>query len=47
MNYRAIKRLLEVRNQGTQQTMEFMEEHPMIRPVSEYDQFVRNAIQGG
>lgn len=47
MNYRAIKRLLEVSNQGTQQTMEFMEVHPMIRPVSEYDQFVRNAIQGG
>ncbi len=47
MNYRAIRKLLEVRNQGTQQTMEFMDSHPVIRPVSEYDQFVRNSIQGG
>lgn len=46
-NYRAIKRLLENNAQGVQQTMEFMEEHPVIRPVSEYGQFVRNAIQGG
>lgn len=46
-NYRAIKRLLENRQAASQQTMEFIEEHPIIRPVSEYEQFIRRAIQGG
>ena len=46
-NYRAIKRLLENRQAASQQTMDFIEEHPIIRPVSEYEQFVRRAIQGG
>ncbi|MDA0657540.1 MAG: IS21 family transposase [Planctomycetota bacterium] len=46
-NYRSIKKLLENRSAGVQQTMEFMEEHPIIRPVSEYGQFIRQAIQGG
>ena len=46
-NYRTIKRLLENSGSDVQQTMEFMDEHPLIRPVSEYGQFVRNAIQGG
>ena len=47
-NYRIIRKLLQ-RRHGTpeQQTLEFMGEHPVIRPMSEYGQFVRNAIQGG
>ncbi len=41
-----IKRLLE--NGGAvQQTMEFMDEHPVIRPILEYDQFFKKALAGG
>lgn len=46
-NYRAIKRLLENRQSASQQTLDFIEDHPIIRPVSEYEQFIRRAIQGG
>lgn len=46
-NYRVIKRLLENSDDGVQQTMDFMDTHPVIRPVSEYGQFVRDSIQGG
>jgi hypothetical protein len=46
-NYRAIKRLLENRHAASQQTLDFIEEHPIIRPVSEYGQFIRKATQGG
>lgn len=45
-NYRTIKHLLQRGPTAGQQTLEFMEEHSVIRPVSEYGQFVRNAIQG-
>src|SRR5690606_5897793 len=44
--YRIVKSLLE-RASSTQQTMEFIETHPVIRPIAEYGEFVRNAIQGG
>lgn len=44
--YRIVKTLLE-RRAAAQQTMEFMEEHPLIRPIADYGEFVRNAIQGG
>lgn len=44
--YRTIKRLLE--NGGAQQkTMEFMDEHPVIRSILEYDQFFKQALAGG
>lgn len=46
-NYRAIKRLLENRQAAAQQTLDFMDEHPIIRPVVEYEQFVQKALQGG
>jgi hypothetical protein len=46
-NYRVIKKLLETNGSSAQQTMEFMEEHPVIRSVSEYANFVRQSIQGG
>jgi hypothetical protein len=28
-------------------TMEFMDEHPVIRPILEYDQFFRKALARG
>lgn len=45
-NYRVIKRLLENQTAAQQQTMQFMDDHPIIRSVSEYGDFVRNSIQG-
>ena len=45
-NYRVIKRLLENQTTVQQQTMKFMDDHPIIRSVSEYGDFVRSAIQG-
>ncbi len=44
--YRVLKQLLD-RQGPTQQTMEFLDSHPMIRPMSEYGEFLRSAIQGG
>ena len=44
--YRIVKQLLDNR-QRSQQTMEFLEEHPVLRPMSEYGVFFRHAIQGG
>lgn len=44
--YRTVKRLLD--NGGaTQQTMEFMDEHPVIRSILEYDQFFKQALSQG
>ncbi len=43
---KTIKQLLEHRGKS-QQTMEFLEEHVVLRPMSEYGQFFRAAIQGG
>ena len=45
-SYRILKRLLN-RPGPTQQTMEFIDSHPFIRPLSEYEEFIRTAIQGG
>jgi transposase len=45
-NYRVIKTLLEKEATAIQKTMEFMEDHPMIRSTSEYGDFVKRAIQG-
>lgn len=44
--YRIVKQLLQ-RQSSTQQTMEFMEEHPVTRPISEYAAFINTVIQGG
>jgi transposase len=44
--YRTVKDLLK-RKSATQQTLEFIEAHPVIRPMSEYAEFLKNAIQGG
>jgi hypothetical protein len=45
-DYRTVKRLLEHRTAAQQQTMEFMDDHPIIRSVAEYGDFIRDAIQG-
>lgn len=41
--YRALKRLMKDQ-QATQQTMEFMDEHPSIRPMSEYGEFLKRTL---
>ena len=46
LSYRTIKKLLETENSASQSTMEFMDSHPIIRSVSEYEDFVRESIQG-
>jgi transposase len=42
--YRIVKKLLQ-RDAAVQQTLEFLDVHPAIRPLSEYSQFVHDAIQ--
>jgi hypothetical protein len=43
--YRIAKRLLEHR--AATQTLEFLETHPMIRPLEDYADFVHHAFQKG
>lgn len=43
---RTLKKLLE-HGGAKQQTMEFMDEHPVIRSILEYDQFFKQALAGG
>ena len=43
---RTLKKLLE-HGGAQQQTMEFMDEHPVIRSILEYDQFFKQALAGG
>lgn len=43
--YRILKSLLQ-RRAATQQTMEFLDDHPVIRPLAEYREFIKTAIQG-
>ena len=43
--YRIVKSLME-RQSPTQQTLEFLDTHPVIRPLEEYDQFLKQAIRG-
>jgi transposase len=45
-DYRNVKRLLEHRTAAQQQTMEFMDDHPIIRSVAEYGEFIKKAIHG-
>lgn len=45
-NYRVIKRLLENQTAARQQTMEFMDDHPIVRDVSEYGDFIRSSLHG-
>jgi len=43
---RTLKKLLE-HGGAKQQTMEFMDEHPVIRSILEYEQFFKQALAGG
>jgi hypothetical protein len=43
---RTVRALLK-RQEATQPLFEFMDEHPLIRPLSDYGQFVRNALHKG
>jgi hypothetical protein len=40
---RSLTRLLKIR-QASQQTMEFMDEHPVIRPMSDYQRFLEQSL---
>jgi hypothetical protein len=41
---RTVRALIE-RNAPRQESMDFLNEHPMIRPLAAYDQFVHDAFQ--
>lgn len=43
---RTVRALLK-RQEVTQPVFEFMDEHPLIRPISDYGQFVRDALHKG
>lgn len=43
---RTIRTLLK-RSAGEQKTFDFLNEHPIIRPLSEYGELVRSSFQGG
>jgi hypothetical protein len=46
LRLRTVRKLLERQSQK-QQTLEFIEEHPVIRPLHEYREFLNTALQGG
>jgi hypothetical protein len=46
LRLRTVKQLI-ARHAATQQTLEFIEEHPVIRPMREYREFLQTALQGG
>ena len=43
---RTVRALLK-RQQAEQPFLEFMDEHPLIRPLADYGRFVRDALCGG
>jgi transposase len=45
--YRTVKELLKRGSAAQQQTLEFLDTHPVIRPISEYAEFLKQAFQGG
>jgi hypothetical protein len=47
INCRIIRTLLKRQPDTTQTTMEFMEDHPIIRPIGEYAKFIHNKVQEG
>lgn len=47
INCRIIRTLLKRGASEKQTTMEFMEEHPIIRPIGEYADFIHNQVQRG
>ncbi|TWU54332.1 Integrase core domain protein [Rubripirellula tenax] len=47
INCRIIRTLLRRQPETTQTTMEFMEDHPIIRPIVEYAKFIHTKVQEG
>lgn len=47
INCRIIRTLLKRQSDATQTTMEFMEDHPIIRPIGEYTKFIHDKVQEG
>jgi transposase len=45
--YRTLKELLKRKSASQQQVLEFIEAHPLIRPIAEYGEFLKHALQGG
>lgn len=45
--YQTVKELLKRGGGEQQQTLEFLDTHPVIRPISEYAEFLKQALQGG
>jgi transposase len=46
-NCRIIRTLLKRQSSASQTTMEFMEDHPIIRPIGEYENFIHKKVQEG
>jgi transposase len=46
-NCRIIRTLLKRQPPASQKTMEFMEDHPIIRPIGEYGSFIHEKVQEG
>ncbi len=44
--YRTLKELLKRTSAAQQQVLEFIEAHPVIRPIAEYADFIKHALQG-
>lgn len=47
INCRIIRTLLKRRPSASQKTMEFMEDHPIIRSIGEYSRFIHDKVQEG
>lgn len=47
INCRIIRTLLKRRPSSSQTTMEFMEDHPIIRSIDEYSKFIHDKVQEG
>jgi transposase len=45
--WRIVKQLLQRHSATQQQTLEFLEVHPVIRPLDEYREFIHTALQRG
>lgn len=43
---RSVRKLID-RKVAVQQVMPFLEDHEMIRPLSTYDRYVHDCVQGG
>jgi hypothetical protein len=47
INCRIIRTLLKRQDPASQRTMDFMEDHAIIRPIAEYGNFIHEKVQEG